>query len=445
MPLDEAVWLGPPDGIPQAAVSARDVSEGGLFIDADRPVRVGARFSISLPFEDCSIYVPEAEVAYNADNPSGGGFGVRFLRLDRSARSALSKLIQRRQQSFHTAEDGRDTFINEASLVPSVLPHDSDDLSLPEYPEPQLSDDSLDLEAMIQLPKDEMSPVIHWRERLKTLPWKHLGGFMLGASLLLVIATLAQAIYSELSVEEVELVSAEQPEGVDPATHQRLMGEAQAAVWPAPKAAREEESEAALEAELEAGGALPELKSLEEALLEAEALRGRPAVVKPRRVAPEPEPATPNAKEPALRALPVAPEKPAKLAKAPAPTAARAPAPVKAQPRAAKAKPAAAKAPAKAPAKASEQAALSMAARNLLGDAKVGIKKSFVLKNPDRFVVDIAEENSKLRLPKVGGQILQVRLGFHKGYTRVVFDLKKPIKSGEARISGDALQVILKP
>lgn len=444
MPLDEAVWLGPPDGIPQAAVSARDVSEGGLFIDADRPVRVGARFSISLPFEDCSIYVPEAEVAYNADNPSGGGFGVRFLRLDRSARSALSKLIQRRQQSFHTAAEGRDTFINEASLVPSVLPHDSDDLSLPEYPEPQLSEDPLDLEAMIQLPKDEMSPVIHWRERLKTLPWKHLGGFMLGASLLLVIATLAQAIYSELSVEEVELVSAEQPEGVDPATHQRLMGEAQAAVWPAPKAAHEEESEAALEAELEAGGALPELKSLEEALLEAEALRGRPAVVKPRRVAPEPEARIATQDSPkasAPRALHGVSEQPAKLAKAPAPTAARDPAPVKAQPRAVKAKPAAAKAPAKA----SEKAALSEAARNLLGDAKVGIKKSFVLKNPDRFVVDIAEENSKLRLPKVGGQILQVRLGFHKGFTRVVFDLKKPIKSGEARISGDALQVILKP
>src|SRR5262245_54381223 len=96
IPLSTQVRIGPPNGTPYALVSASDLSKGGLFIDADRPVRVGARFSaeIELP-SHTKIYVPEAEVAYNRERHDGSGFGVRFVCLDEDALTAVSEEIDR--------------------------------------------------------------------------------------------------------------------------------------------------------------------------------------------------------------------------------------------------------------------------------------------------------------------------------------------------------------
>src|SRR5215470_10315724 len=80
IPVFGPVRMGPPSQQPYAVVSATNLSRGGLFIDADRPVRVGARFSAEVPLKTGgAIYIPEAEVAYNREHRTGSGFGVRFI------------------------------------------------------------------------------------------------------------------------------------------------------------------------------------------------------------------------------------------------------------------------------------------------------------------------------------------------------------------------------
>jgi hypothetical protein len=79
IPVFGPVKMGPPSGEPYAIVSASNLSPHGLFIDSDRPVRVGARFSAEIPLAGETVYVPEAEVAYNREHPHGSGFGVRFI------------------------------------------------------------------------------------------------------------------------------------------------------------------------------------------------------------------------------------------------------------------------------------------------------------------------------------------------------------------------------
>ena len=96
IPLTKPVRVGPPGGVPQSPVSAADLSAGGLFIDADRPVRVGARFSVQVPLADgSSVYVEEAEVVYNRESASAPGFGVRFIVVDSMSEAAIRKEIDR--------------------------------------------------------------------------------------------------------------------------------------------------------------------------------------------------------------------------------------------------------------------------------------------------------------------------------------------------------------
>src|SRR5687767_3503584 len=74
VPIRGAVKMGPPQGEPYAVVVASDLSRSGLFIEADRAVRVGARFSAEITLSSGEVvYVAEAEVAYNRDEKQGGG------------------------------------------------------------------------------------------------------------------------------------------------------------------------------------------------------------------------------------------------------------------------------------------------------------------------------------------------------------------------------------
>ena len=96
IPLTKPVRVGPPGGLPQSPVSAADLSSGGLFIDADRPVRIGARFSVQVPLANgTSVYVEEAEVVYNRQTASAPGFGVRFIRVNPSSQAAIQEEIDR--------------------------------------------------------------------------------------------------------------------------------------------------------------------------------------------------------------------------------------------------------------------------------------------------------------------------------------------------------------
>ena len=96
IPLSKPVRVGPPGGLPQSPVSAADLSAGGLFIDADRPVRIGARFSVQVPLAGgTSVYVEEAEVVYNRQTASKPGFGVRFLRMDPDCQAAIQQQVER--------------------------------------------------------------------------------------------------------------------------------------------------------------------------------------------------------------------------------------------------------------------------------------------------------------------------------------------------------------
>lgn len=406
--LDLPVRLGPPEGQPESAVSVRDVSEGGLFIDADRPVRVGARFSVEIPHEARSVYVAQAEVAYNRRQPTGSGFGVRFLDLDRQTRRDLRSLVQDR-----IAQQQPGGALPEEAPQFSRLPR-ADlglDMQLSSFSEPVLGSEELDLEAFVAIPKKTQDPKRDWARQLRALPWAQIAGFVLGAVLLVVIVALAGAIYNELSTEpEIELVRADAPEGVDPLTHDALMGARSRPVSPRSKDAPVK----ALPNDL-----LPELESVDEAIERADATRRRPRLV----------------------AAPPAPEAQAELA----------PQPKKPAKRAVQAKPVEKKAPAK-PKKPAVKAASKPKATPSAKPAKAApsaagrIKKSFVLKAPVRFAVDVVGvSEAELQLPAVGGWIQRVRTGRHDDFVRVVFDLKGPVKTAKARMSGRRLLVNIDP
>ncbi len=96
-PLERPVRIGPPGGMPYATVSARDFSTGGLFIDSEREVRVGARFAVEVPIGDTeTAYVPVAEVVDNRSSVLGSGFGVRFIDVSADTKSLLRDAISTR-------------------------------------------------------------------------------------------------------------------------------------------------------------------------------------------------------------------------------------------------------------------------------------------------------------------------------------------------------------
>lgn len=97
VPLDRPVRIGPPGGRPYATVSARDFSVGGLFIDSEREVRVGARFAVEIPVSDVErAYISVAEVVDNRSSTKGSGFGVRFIEMSDESRDLLESTISAR-------------------------------------------------------------------------------------------------------------------------------------------------------------------------------------------------------------------------------------------------------------------------------------------------------------------------------------------------------------
>ncbi|MCC7381287.1 MAG: PilZ domain-containing protein [Deltaproteobacteria bacterium] len=92
VPCALRVRLGPPKAPVETTLVAEDVSIGGLFIRCRDEVQVGARFSIELDLADgAPLYVAEAEVLYNFAGGEGEkrGFGARFVSLTHDALERL--------------------------------------------------------------------------------------------------------------------------------------------------------------------------------------------------------------------------------------------------------------------------------------------------------------------------------------------------------------------
>ncbi len=121
VPLTKPIRVGAPGGLPRSPVSAANLSIGGLFIDADRPVRVGARFSAQIPLtEGGSVYVEEAEVIYNRQGGEIPGFGARFVHINPASEAAIRSEVEAHAWLVRE-EDGP------LSLVPITLDEDDGD------------------------------------------------------------------------------------------------------------------------------------------------------------------------------------------------------------------------------------------------------------------------------------------------------------------------------
>lgn len=455
MPLGAPVKVGAPHGPAQAAVSATDLSAHGLFIDADRPVRVGARFSLEIPLPDGSrVYVPEAEVAYNRARPHGSGFGVRFLSADPGALVQIAQAVEPELVEPETLDGPSMPIAAFGSVAPSAqrkvdeptteirsdlptLAPGSIDLS--QYPEPEILAEALAQPSMISVAPEPMEeaedePLTdrifaalaaargRFAERARAFPRLWTGVFAGG------IATIAAAVvltlYTGSDAQAVKASGAGE-HGVSATTHQALMGGASLAEVPVVEA-RPAEVEAPAVAPKKP---LPPLVVIDEPA-EVQAVEVADAAA----AAPKPEVE--------VEADPVvaAPQPSAPKAQASAP----APAPAAEVKKVVAAKQEVKPAPAKEPSARAQQI-LGGGAGTLTLSVDPGAKvlRTHALKGPDRFVIDLVGQNSNLNLPAPVGRVKTLRAGKHPEYTRVVVDTTRPIKSGAAKKDGNRLVLTL--
>lgn len=462
VPLSRPVRVGPAHGAPEALVSARDLSVGGMFVDADREVRVGARFSVELELPETGlVYIPEAEVAYNRATDHGAGFGVRFVDLDAGTLAAIAAEVERQTASLIGAahshplipDSDLPTLAPPPSAVRGVQAHiPTDEIrarrdQLPtepsvaaprpeavtteptEAPEPIAEapvsalpvsalpvaeaaseppappslppepDIASDIFSVSELPTPEVarSEVLSMapqgmKDRLRRLP-ETLAAAAPG--ILLIAGLFAVSVVALLAwidgVSPPEAVAAPATPQVDGRTHDVLMGKAQ----PLEVKAKADAPEA------DADGAKTPKKPL-------------PPLV----VLDAPKPAPKKAKTPAKPAeAKPAKAKPAKAKRAEAPPARPSPA---------------------------AQALLGEAdAFRIPVDAGASVRKSYTLRAPERFVVDIVGQTSPLTLPAAAGPVARVRSGRHPGFVRIVFDVDGAVKSARATLAGSTLAVHL--
>jgi len=226
VPISGPIRVGPPHRDPHARLSATDLSTGGMFIDADRPVRVGARFCAEIVLSDGRhLYIPEAEVAYNRDRPHGAGFGVRFVDLSDDVRQMLEDEVAR-LGSEPMAEEGVDLGLDDREPTVSVPPLATDAPDAPGL----ASTAPLPLDRPERFERrrasDAWSRLRHEaRAMTAQLPslWLVLAG--LGGALL--VAAVGLVIWAELSTAPrvVTRPADAVPSGLTSKTHQRLMGE----------------------------------------------------------------------------------------------------------------------------------------------------------------------------------------------------------------------------
>ncbi len=390
IPLPTPVRIGPPNGTPYALVSAIDLSRNGLFIDADRPVRIGARFSAEIELSQTKVYIPEAEVAYNRDHYAGSGFGVRFLVADEGALAAVAEEIDRVTDQTLIVRNKRGI-----SDLPTLIPIPSEEpamgVELSHYPEPEIVYESL-LEPMCPdtVPPQPQAPAVKERlqvglhrarhrflERAKSAPMIFRGLAIAGA--LGLVASAALALAGE-GGETAAPVRDPSEHGVGATTHQVLMGEKDVAALDKPAPVEPPAIEpATIEDPKVRRRLLPPLVVLDE-----EKVQAKPEA-KPK-VTPKPEP---------KRAIP-------------------------------------------------KRAALPLDAVVLEGvEPGVQVLKTHVFRAPDRFVIDLTGQTRALAIPAFRRPVKMIRTGRHPDFFRVVVDLESPIESGKATVTEGGLVIEL--
>ncbi len=429
VPLSHPVKVGPAGGTPEALVSARDLSREGMFVDADRPVRIGARFCVQIALGDeAPAYVAEAEVAYNREHDHGTGFGVRFVDLAPEARAKIDAEVQRQTQILLSTptlvpsilESVPDVDSDVPTLLPSAaqvmiktdevprsrtqVPTELDVAEIPEPvavapslpPEPVLSSDLVLPDLPVPEPVDYADSVSHRvQDFLQNAP-EFVGRSWPG---ILLIASLFVIIVGALT----------------------MLTDAQAPVMASPPAP-------------------VEAMALAEKLAPApEASAPEPAVLQDVPMGSDTHDFLVGNAEPALLAgVPKA--EVAKVAPQPQPKRASTPSKAVAAPK-------------KAVAKAVTQRGLSSAARELLSesaprvsltlDKGARVLKTHVYHNPERFVVDLVGQQSRLKLPPSSGAITGLRTGKHPDFMRLVVDVRGELEAGRADLNRGRLTLQL--
>ena len=103
-----------PRGLPRADVEApvrvlagegecwgtvRNVSRGGLFIEADCPLRAEEEVRLEFALPDARSYAPSARLVWRRPgNGLGGGMGLRFVELDRESARRLDAFVHERSR-----------------------------------------------------------------------------------------------------------------------------------------------------------------------------------------------------------------------------------------------------------------------------------------------------------------------------------------------------------
>lgn len=96
----------------------RDISSGGLFIESDTAIPVGARIEIDLTFLKAHLRVP-AEVAWTLEEEGRCvGMGVRFIDLRHAAKRSIEAFMALRRP----LECGEVAEVDAARPVPPPLP-----------------------------------------------------------------------------------------------------------------------------------------------------------------------------------------------------------------------------------------------------------------------------------------------------------------------------------
>ncbi|MBK8014856.1 MAG: PilZ domain-containing protein [Deltaproteobacteria bacterium] len=473
MPVTGLVKVGPPNEPPEASVSARDVSVGGLFIDADRPVRVGARFSAVIPLSDGGeVYIAEAAVAYNRVRSNGSGFGVRFVRLDDEAVSMLKAEID----GVAHGTIGADLSSAETLIGLADSPEFKPDLD-PD-PDPDLDrvldrdlnveigaydghDQDLDLELGIDL-RPGFDPGIEdaadsdaaldgfdasaWhlpnpleadhasmtaqsadgsnasgaeaRAGRRSRLWKGMIIVALGSC-----ATVAVVAWFVTSAPLSKSADDASSRGLSASTHRVLMGESVVDPLDRPASRKPTSGESVV------GGADGRKQS-----------PGRiDKAERPRRPLPPLVPLDTVAKTRGFDALLVADDT----------------AQDKSKPGTGGEANAEAKAKAKAPSNAHSKTEAKPAAGGVSSSSSPGtydlrlstaaqVMRTYVFRDPERFVVDIVDHEGAVEIPAVMSPVTSIRVGRHDGFTRVVFDAKRAIHSGRVTKLGDRLTVFLR-
>lgn len=482
VPLTAPVRIGPPGGLPYAAVSARDLSAGGLFVDAERNVRVGARFSVEVPLTNGQrVYVSEAEVIDNRRRGDARGFGARFVVLSSEGRRLLEEEVCERASVTLRPSAGRRDAPERSALEapvgglagddpPSPVPSpssegfsfspdsrredtdpslfgDPSEVDVPDLPTlspelPSLDDSSLeDSSAPLgrELSRASSSdpelaqgaragsvtsgPTLRVRARTR---WSRMKAWLRSfpaisaalyatAALALVVVGLA-VLWDPPGPRSAPVLDTQRT--VTDEIHERLVDEADPAGLIEPPAL------------VRAGGIVNRLpdKDLPAVDSQARAHGGaRSAVVEgtPAREGDEPRVPRPLQTEDPMKRRSAGATSRTSVAKD-ARASAQVPEP---------------KSPARSAAGSSTQTASGRVVIEISPGAR--LKAQYVLRSPDRFVVDVVGLKGVPQLPSGEGKVRRVRFGRHDGFSRFVVDSDGPVSKGRASISRGRLEIHL--